>query len=214
MQEGFLHGDSECPAIAIDGAMSNELDLERYDAWGRGLSRIWVGALWGLAEATVFFLVPDIIITASALFSPRRSFAQMMAVLIGALLGGALLYTAADKYPDEARNAVLSVPFIKTRMLEKSERQLQDHGLWALCIGAFAGIPYKTYALAAPRHAPFEAFMAVSVPARLSRFLVSWGVASLLGIGFRKQMEAAPVVALGLLFICWVGFYTYYWSVI
>jgi membrane protein YqaA with SNARE-associated domain len=192
--------------------MSDE--LERFEAWGRSLSRIWIGALWGLAEATVFFLVPDILITTSALFSPKRSFAQMIAVLIGALLGGALLYTAADTYPAEAKNVVLNVPFVKMHTLEQAERELQDRGLWALCLGAFSGVPYKTYAVSAPRFAPFEMFMAMSLPARLSRFLVSWGSGSLLGIFFRRQIEASPSAALGLLAICWIGFYTYYWSVI
>jgi membrane protein YqaA with SNARE-associated domain len=194
--------------------MSEEMELERFEAWGLRLSRIWLGVLWGLAEATVFFLVPDIIITASALFAPKRSFAQMMAVLIGALLGGALLYTAADKYPDEAKNVVLHVPFIKLHTLEQADRQMQDRGLLAMAFGAFAGVPYKTYAVNAPRHAPFEMFMAVSVLGRFPRFLLSWGLASLLGMAFRRQIQASPLAALGLLAICWIGLYTYYWSIV
>jgi membrane protein YqaA with SNARE-associated domain len=192
--------------------MSDELEFERCDEWGRSLSRIWIGALWGLAESTIFFLVPDIILTASALYSPRRSFGQLVAVLIGALLGGALLYTAADKYPDEAKTLILNVPFIKARLVDKAELQLQQHGLLAMFIGSFTGVPYKTYAVNAPHHAPFELFMAASLPSRLGRFLASWGIASLLGMAFRRQIEAAPAVALGLLIICWIGFYTYYWS--
>jgi hypothetical protein len=190
------------------------MQLQRYEERAISLSRIWIGVLWGLAEATIFFLVPDIIITASALFSPRRSFAQMMAVLIGALLGGALLYTAADKYPDEARNLVLTVPFVKLHTVDQAERQMQDGGLLAMCLGSFSGVPYKTYAVNAPHHAPFEAFMAMSVPARLSRFLLSWGTASLLGIVFRRQIQVSPLAALFLLALCWIGFYTYYWSVV
>jgi hypothetical protein len=194
--------------------MSDELEVARYEACGRSLSRIWLGALWGLAEATIFFLVPDILITASALFSPKRSFAQMIAVLIGALLGGALLYTAADKYPDEAKSIVLTVPFIKLHTLEQADRQLQDRGLTAMFLGAVSGVPYKTYAVNAPRHAPFGAFMAMSVPARLLRFLLSWAAGALMGMLFRKQIQASPSAALSLLVICWIGFYTYYWSMI
>jgi membrane protein DedA with SNARE-associated domain len=194
--------------------MPDEREFERSEAWGRSLSPIWLGALWGLAEATVFFLAPDILLTASALFSPKKSFAQMMAVLIGALLGGALVYTAADKYPDAAKNVVLNVPFVKLRLLEQAESQIQDHGLWAMCLGAFSGLPYKTYAVAAPHHASFEAFMAVSVPACFERFATSWGIAALLGMLFRRQIEARPLAALALLTVCWIGFYTYYWSMI
>ncbi len=194
--------------------MSVETQLGRYEERGRSLSRIWMGALWGLAEATVFFLIPDILISASALFSPRRSFAQMMAILIGALLGGALMYTAADKYPDETKSVLLSVPFVKAHTIDQADRELQDHGLWAMCLGSFSGVPYKTYAVNAPRHAPFELFMAMSVPARLLRFLATWSVTSLLGMLFRRQIQASPIVALGLLALCWIGFYTYYWSIV
>jgi len=194
--------------------MSDAVEFERSEAWGRNFSRIWIGAFWGLAEATVFFLVPDILITASALFSPKKGFAQVMAVLIGALLGGGLMYTAADKYPDDAKNAVLSVPFVKVHLLDQAEHQMQDHGLWAMCLGAFSGVPYKTYAVTAPHHAPFEVFVAMSVLARLERFLASWGIASLAGMLFRRQIEASPPAAVALMAVCWIGFYTYYWSMI
>lgn len=194
--------------------MSDEVELERFEARGRSLSRIWLGALWGLAEATIFFLVPDILITASALFSPRRSFAQMIAVLIGALLGGALLYTAAEKYPEETKSIVLTVPFMRQHNLDEADRQLQERGLPAMFLGALAGTPYKAYALSAPRHAAFEMFMLVSLPARLFRFLLSWAGGALIGVLFRRQIQASPSAALGLLAICWIGFYTYFWSVI
>ena len=194
--------------------MSVDTQLERYEARGRSLSQIWLGVLWGLAEATVFFIIPDVLITASALFSPKKSFAQMIAVLIGALLGGALLYTAADKYPDEAKSVVLSVPFVRLHTLEEADHQLQDGGLLAMCVGSFTGVPYKTYAVNGPRHAPFEIFMAMSVPSRLFRFLLSWGVFSALGMLLRRQIQASPMVTLGLLALCWIGFYTYYWSVV
>jgi pimeloyl-ACP methyl ester carboxylesterase len=194
--------------------MNYELQLERHESWAAGLSRIWLGAIWGLAEATIFFLVPDIIITASALFSPKRSFIQMLAILIGALLGGALMYTAADKYPDPAKTVVLNVPFIKMRTMDRVDRQLKDRGLLAMGIGAVSGVPYKVYAVTAPAYAPFEMFVAASVPARFIRFLASWSIASILGTVFRRQIIASPPAALALLAICWVGFYTYYWSMI
>jgi len=194
--------------------MSAETQLQRYEARGRSLSRIWLGVMWGLAEATVFFLVPDMLITAAALFSPKRSFSQLMGILVGALLGGALVYTAADQFPNETKSVVLNVPFVKEHVLDRAERELQDHGALAVVLGSFSGVPYKTYAVNAPRHAALETFMAMSVPARFLRFLVSWTLASLLGMLFRSQIQASPLAALSLLALCWVGFYTYYWSVI
>jgi len=204
---------NESPREAVV-AITEELEFERSEEWGRRLSQVWFGALWGFAEATVFFLVPDLLISTAALFSPRRSFPQMAAVLIGTLLGGAVMYTVADQHPDEARSAVLSVPFIKAGLLESAERDMQTHGMWAMCLGAFSGVPYKTYAVAAPQYGPFQAFMAVSVPARLERFLLAWGIGALLGMLFRRQIESSPPATFALLTICWIGFYTYYWTVV
>jgi membrane protein DedA with SNARE-associated domain len=194
--------------------LHEDSQLQRYHARGRGLSAIWLGVLWGLAEATIFFLVPDILITASALFAPKKSLAQLVAILIGALLGGALLYTAADRYPNETKSVVLEVPFIKPHTLEQADREMTDHGLFAMTSGSFTGVPFKTYAVNAPRHASFQMFMLMGVPARLIRFLCSWGLASLLGFLFRRQIQQSSTFALALLAICWIGFYTYYWSVV
>ena len=76
------------------------------------------------------------------------------------------MYTVADKHPEEARKAVLSVPFIKEPLVNRADRDMQSSGMWAMCLGAFSGVPYKTYAVAAPHYGPFKAFMAVSVPAQ------------------------------------------------
>ena len=194
--------------------MSDELQLDRYEARGRRLSRIWLGVLWGLAEATVFFLVPDILITASALFAPRRSFAQMIAILIGALIGGALLYTAADKYPDETKAVVLQVPFIKMRTLEESDRQMQEHGMLAIPLGAFSGVPYKTYAVNAPRRAPFGSLYGHESSSPLRTFPFELGFSFIDRYFLPPPNPGESMAALALLAICWIGFYTYYWSVV
>src|SRR5579859_7156501 len=47
--------------------------------WGRILESVnrpwvfWAGCLWGFAEATLFFVVPDVLLTVVALYTPRRS---------------------------------------------------------------------------------------------------------------------------------------------
>jgi membrane protein YqaA with SNARE-associated domain len=65
---------------------------------------------WGFAEATAFFVVPDVAVGAAALFSPRRKMASAVAAVSGTLVGGAVLYTAAARVGDPAVGLVRRVP--------------------------------------------------------------------------------------------------------
>ncbi|HEY9541633.1 MAG TPA: hypothetical protein VIR05_08360, partial [Luteimonas sp.] len=53
-----------------------------------------VSLLWGFAEATVFFVVPDVWISRRALSSWRAALRGCGFALAGALVGGVLLYFA------------------------------------------------------------------------------------------------------------------------
>jgi hypothetical protein len=51
---------------------------------------VWLvaAAVWGLAEATLFFVVPDVLLTWLAAFRPRVACKAVVACLAGALAGG------------------------------------------------------------------------------------------------------------------------------
>jgi hypothetical protein len=54
---------------------------------------IWLAAIWGFAEATFFFLVPDVILTWIALrHGWRQAGWASLAACSGALIGGGLMY--------------------------------------------------------------------------------------------------------------------------
>lgn len=174
----------------------------------------WAALLWGFAEGTLFFLVPDIFLTATALFSVRRSLLQMGAVVVGSLAAGALMFGIAANNPAAARNAVLQVPFIGQPMLDKVDRDFQNAGVWALCKGPLSGVPYKVYAVKAPPYCPWWLFLLVSIPARLERLVITWVMFSCVGILLRKNGWFQPIHALAGHALYWIGIYTYYWSVI
>ncbi len=52
---------------------------------------LWLGLFWGFAEATLFFIVPDVLLTLVALFSFRRSAQLMACILVGAVAGGSVM---------------------------------------------------------------------------------------------------------------------------
>jgi membrane protein YqaA with SNARE-associated domain len=184
------------------------------DDWFLSRSALWVAAGWGFAEGTVFFFIPDIFLTATALFSVRRSLSQMFAALAGSLVGGTLLFGLAAHNPASAENLVQRVPFVSHRMFDKVEHDFQDAGVWALCKGPTSGIPYKVYAVQAPHHTQIVSFLLVSVPARLERFVLSWAIFALIGVLLRGKIQAHPVGAVGLHALYWIGVYAYYWSAV
>ena len=58
--------------------------------------------LWGLAEATFFFIVPDVFLSLVAILGGWRTWRHIVAAIFGALLGGALLFQWAKVNPGRA----------------------------------------------------------------------------------------------------------------
>jgi membrane protein YqaA with SNARE-associated domain len=81
---------------------------------------VWAGFIWGFAEATLFFIVPDVLLTFIALYSFRRSVKVLASILLGALAGGTLMFYAGQRSPDQAKAVVLRVPFVSPAMFEKT----------------------------------------------------------------------------------------------
>ena len=100
-----------------------------------------IGLLWGFAEATLFFIVPDVYLGFVALFNWRRGLLSLVWGIVGALLGGAVMYTLAFENSHAATQLVLRVPLIGPDMLQTVSDQLSSQGLFSLLSGLFAGIP-------------------------------------------------------------------------
>lgn len=166
---------------------------------------------WGLAEGTFFFLVPDLLITLTALFCARRSIVHMLWVVVGSLVAGTCLFLWSARDPDSARHWIAKVPFVRERMWAETEQEFASRGATALLAGPMKGTPYKVYAVLAPAHCSLAAFLLVSVPARLERLLLSWTVFAAAGWAFRRRRVRDRG---RLLFHAtyWVAIYVYYWS--
>jgi membrane protein YqaA with SNARE-associated domain len=148
-----------------------------------------VAALWGFAEATVFFLVPDVHLTAVALRDRRTALRACLAAVGGALLGGWLMFAWGAREPAAARRLLDRVPAVSPAMLARVEAEIATRGAVAMFLGPLRGTPYKTYAVlagersrrdqnrargagAGPDGDDLLVFLAVSVPARLLRFVL------------------------------------------
>jgi len=92
---------------------------------------------------------------------------------LGALGGGVLMYLWGARDYEHAAHLVEKVPAISTNLMHEVQQQMRQEGTMAVAIGPFVGLPYKVYAVEASRAGiALPAFAAITVPARLSRFLL------------------------------------------
>jgi membrane protein YqaA with SNARE-associated domain len=173
---------------------------------------LWVGFVWGLAEATLFFIVPDVLLTLVALFSFRRSVRVLVCILLGALTGGTIMFFLGAREPAQIQNVVLRVPFVSTAMFEKTQQSFQRDGIWALTKGPGNGIPYKVYCVQAGKYSTLPLFLLVSLFARMERFALFWIIAGAMGLAFRKNILRQPKVTVAVHACIWIFGYAWYWS--
>lgn len=118
--------------------------LERLSSGRTGLALL---GLWAFAEAILFPVVPDVGLGLLALVVPRRSPVLFAAVVLGGLLGTAVLYAASIRAPDMMATAILAVPGITESMLAAA-RDLVATGDPLSIAQLGPGTPLKVYTLA------------------------------------------------------------------
>jgi membrane protein YqaA with SNARE-associated domain len=173
---------------------------------------LWAGFTWGFAEATLFFIVPDVLLTVVALFSFRRSAQVLAAILLGALCGGAIMFYLGASNPAQAKAVVLRVPFVSGAMFDKTGQSFEQDGIWALTKGPCNGIPYKVYCVQSSRYAGLGLFLLTSLLARMERFALFWLIAGIIGVVFGRNIRRQPRVAIGLHALIWIAGYAWYWT--
>ncbi|SEL49417.1 hypothetical protein SAMN05428989_1774 [Pseudoxanthomonas sp. GM95] len=133
-----------------------------------------VALLWGFAETTLFFVIPDVWIGRCALRSRRAGLLAAGCALVGALIGGSLLY-GLSLHGHAALLAVFDrLPAISAAMIAGVGQQLTSLGAPGVVLGGFSGVPYKLYA--AQAHAAgigLPVFLGFTVIARGLRFIVA-----------------------------------------
>lgn len=169
--------------------------------------------VWGLAEATFFFIVPDVLLTWIATRSLRSSIQASLAALAGALVGGAAVVTFASVSPDRAHGLLLHVPGINVHLLERVSGQADELGLLAVLFGPLKGIPYKIYAVEwGTRGGALLPFLLISVPARWVRFafsaILARAIARLIGPLTHRRTGIETLT----LAIIWIAFYAFYFT--
>jgi membrane protein YqaA with SNARE-associated domain len=190
-----------------DGIAATGADAERT----RRRRAYAIALLWGFAEATVFFVVPDVWISRVAARSLRQGVWTSACALIGALVGGVVVYLSAPRYQAPLLALYDHLPAISHDLIVQVAGQLQSLGAAGVVLGGFTGTPYKLYAAqAASAGMGLPVFLGASALARGLRFVL---VA--LGVGLVARLLAARVGVTAMrriLAVAWIVFYAVYWS--
>jgi len=168
-------------------------------------------ALWGLAEGTVLFVVPDVFLSFVALRHLREALFACLWAVAGALVGGTLMFLWGAADPAAAEAVLDAIPAISPGMIAAVREQMTGSWPVSLFVGSLTGTPYKVYAVeAGASGVGLALFWLATIPARLFRF----AVASLaLGALARGPLASWPLARRRwLLLAAWVAFYLYYWS--
>lgn len=169
--------------------------------------------IWGFAEATLFFIVPDVLLTAVAVWRGRRAALRAVAwTIAGAVIGGGLVYGWAARDHAGAVALIERLPAISPAMIAGVGDALDRMGAGAMTIGALSGVPYKIYAAMAPQAGiPLGIFLAISIPARALRFLL----VVLIADGLNRRLSAWLSLRQrgSILAVVWLLFYSvYFWT--
>jgi membrane protein YqaA with SNARE-associated domain len=101
---------------------------------------------WGVAEAAVFFIVPDVLLTLIAVRALEPALKATVAALAGAL-AGALMHVLGAREPTFARALRDHIPAISPELIAKVAGEMDRLDLTAVLPGPLKGIPYKIYAV-------------------------------------------------------------------
>ena len=182
---------------------------------GRLLSGVGVNILaagWGVAEATIFFIVPDVMLTALPLRNLRQSLVACVFVTLGAVVGGLVMFLWARADAESALETIGVLPAISSEMIERVSAELRDHGQLALFSGSFSGTPYKVYAVqAASLPINPAVFALISIPARIVRFVTLALLSAGLCVTVARKLSLRTRLKIHIIF--WTAFYVYYFTV-
>lgn len=173
-----------------------------------GVNRL--AALWGLAEATLFFIVPDVWLSIVARKKLKTGLIACFYSLAGALVGGALMFWWGVHNFNSVSTVIDAIPAINQGMLARVQLELTEQGMLAVMLGPLSGTPYKTYAIyAANTGISVWWFLLISIPARLIRFIVVTVISYYLSQFITQKTHFNPLVVIIAIWSLFYGGYFY-----
>jgi hypothetical protein len=187
------------PAPALPGA-------------GMLLAAIAAAFIWSFAEATIFFIVVDVLLTFIAVaLGLRAALLASLAAAVGAACGGIWMWRLGQSDPEAGIRLLSSVPFVSNAMIAGGMAGMTEAN-WPLAMlrGSVTGIPYKIYAVAAGKEGLTALlFFGVTIPVRLARFAIATSVVAAVSTLLGRRLSRLH--RLMLLATFWLVFYGEFW---
>jgi len=173
-----------------------------------------IAFLWGFAEATVFFIIPDVYITFVFLFSVRSGFIAIIWSIIGSIAGAVCIYLLHMLSYNYA-SVLVMIPGITLKMITHGLQLFRQDVFPGFSTVPFSGIPYKIYVYSAARFSvPFYLFVVWTVIARIIRYAFPISVILIIQKFCKKNIKKHIRFWLLLFFAVWILFYTWYFFII
>jgi len=171
-----------------------------------------IGFVWGFAEGTAFFVVPDVYLGLVALFHWKRGLWAMVSAIVGAMVGGSVMYSLAMRDISTINLFLERIPLINAEMISDIGNKMQTDGLITMVNGPLRGIPYKIYAVQAGGQArPYLPFLIFTILARLERLLPVTLLAGAFGKHFQKFIEQHTSFVVLIYVVIWgIIYFLYY----
>ena len=178
-------------------------------AFARSPLAVLAAGLWGYAEATRFWLIPDILLGWITLNRPRSIVASVIAATAGAVLGGVRMHK--DAREEHAR--LTEIPGINDALLLDAHERFASRGWVAVARAPLDGIPYKVYATESGlAEKPLAELIAWTLLARLWRFILAAAAAALIGRVFSRSVRRSEGLWLAGTLCFWVFVYVRYFA--
>jgi membrane protein YqaA with SNARE-associated domain len=169
--------------------------------------------VWGFGEATVFFVVPDVIISYCALaYGWRAGVLALLVALIGATFGGIVTYYWGQADIGGARAFFDHLPAIAPATIARAGEEIATGNYaFAMLKGAISSVPFKLYASeAGAARENLATFVALTPLVRFPRFAFA-------ALGALVARQFTPSVLQGdkLKWLAgfWLVFYALYWMI-
>ena len=171
-------------------------------AFARSPLAVLAAGLWGYAEATRFWLIPDILLGWITLNRPRSIVTSVIAATVGAVIGGVRM----REHAREEHARLTEIPGINDALLLDAHERFASRGWVAVVRAPLDGIPYKVYATESGLAGkPVPQLVSWTLLARLWRFILSAAAAALIGRVFSRSVRRSE----GLWFAGTLGFWVF-----
>lgn len=201
---------SRDPAALRAGATAHETIVRAVS----GRAALAVAFAWGVGEATLLFVVPDLWLGFVSLYAPRRFVVTLLAVVAGGVVGAALLFLATPGLGDGLSQLLASLPGTGPDDLAQARTELAAQGAAAFLNGPVQGLPVRLYVHGAALDGiDLPSVLAGTALNRAMRIGLFGLTMAALGVVARPLIIRWPRVVAVAYVVAWIIFYGWFWSV-